>query len=90
MALLEAALCGVPMVTFAVGGNSEIVMDGRNGRLVPAFDLDALITAAEGLIDPAVACRMAASTRDDATRRLGVESVGDRMIRALTDFAEPA
>jgi teichuronic acid biosynthesis glycosyltransferase TuaC len=47
--LLEALACGVPVVTTAVGGNPEIVTDGRHGLLVPFGDVrrlrDAIVTA---------------------------------------------
>jgi glycosyltransferase involved in cell wall biosynthesis len=32
----EAGLCGVPTVTFGLGGTSEIVKDGQTGLIVPA------------------------------------------------------
>jgi glycosyltransferase involved in cell wall biosynthesis len=46
MAILEAACCGVPMVTFDVGGNAEVVAPGVSGLLVPYLDVEALVHAA--------------------------------------------
>ncbi len=43
MSLLEASFCGLPVVTFDVGGNSDIVRDGENGFLVPYLDVERLI-----------------------------------------------
>ncbi len=43
--LMEALACGVPVVTTRVGGNAEIVQDGRNGLLVPLGDAVALSRA---------------------------------------------
>lgn len=43
MAFLEAATCGVPVVTFDVGGNSEVVIESASGFLAPFLDLEALI-----------------------------------------------
>ena len=51
MALLEASVCGVPMVAFDVGGNADVVTNGRNGVLVPLLDVEALIMAACRLLD---------------------------------------
>lgn len=36
--LLEVIACGVPAVTFDIGGCKEIIRDGENGYVVKAFD----------------------------------------------------
>jgi glycosyltransferase involved in cell wall biosynthesis len=46
MALLEASICGVPMVAFDVGGNADVVSNGRSGVLVPFLDIETLIQSA--------------------------------------------
>lgn len=38
LALIQAAAAGLPIVATDVGGNSEVVTDGLNGRLTPARD----------------------------------------------------
>lgn len=50
IALLEAACTGLPVVATAVGGNPEIVQDGRTGVLVPTQDADALRAALGALL----------------------------------------
>jgi len=44
-AVMEALACGVPVVTTRVGGNAEIIEEGRNGLLVPLDDSAALSRA---------------------------------------------
>jgi glycosyltransferase involved in cell wall biosynthesis len=41
-ALVQAAACGVPAVTFEVEGAREVVKDGVNGYVVPSKDVDQL------------------------------------------------
>ena len=50
VALMEAALCGVPSVATSVGGIPEIVRDSETGLLVPPRDADALAFAVVGLL----------------------------------------
>lgn len=45
LTLLEAMAVGLPVVTTAVGGNPEIVLEGQTGRLAPAGDPAALARA---------------------------------------------
>jgi glycosyltransferase involved in cell wall biosynthesis len=40
-AIMEALACGLPVVTTRVGGNPELVSDGRDGLLVPFWDAEA-------------------------------------------------
>lgn len=54
VAMLEAQACGLPCVATAVDGNTQVVRDGQNGRLVPPGDVNAL---ARGLIEAFTAPR---------------------------------
>lgn len=49
--LLEASATGLPIVATNVGGNSEIVLDGKTGFLVPPKDPSALAQAMLRLMD---------------------------------------
>lgn len=84
MALLEAALAGVPMVTTAVGGNGEIVAHGVNGFLSADISAAALCGLALPLLDPAAAAAMRAATLADAAQRLSAAGVGARVVAAVT------
>jgi glycosyltransferase involved in cell wall biosynthesis len=61
LVLLEAGAAGIPIVATAVGGNREVVMDGRTGFLVPSGEPAAL---AKGML-------RLAELPPDQRRRLG-------------------
>ncbi len=79
MALLEACASGLPIVATDVGGNREIVVDGRNGLLVPPARDDALGEALATLLrDPAATAGMGRAGRDWALREASVEAMSLR------------
>lgn len=56
LTLVEAMAAGKPVVSTAVGGTVDIVVDGETGRLCPAGDADSLASAVQELLnDPAKA-----------------------------------
>jgi glycosyltransferase involved in cell wall biosynthesis len=64
LTLLEAMASCLPVVVTAVGGNPEIVRDGREGLLVPRCDAAAAAEAFLRLLnDPAGAARLGAAGR---------------------------
>lgn len=79
MALLEACASGLPIVATDVGGNREIVVDDRNGVIVPAAETTAFSTALLGLLrDPARAQRLGMAGRDWALREASVQAMAAR------------
>jgi len=60
-AIVEAMICGVPVVATAVNAVSDVVVPGETGLLVPPHRPELLAAAIRYLLDsPAVAARMAA------------------------------
>lgn len=79
MALLEACAAGLPIVATDVGGNREIVFDGRNGRLVAAGDVEAFADAVAGLVaEPTLATEMGHAARAWALRDATVATMAER------------
>lgn len=79
--LLEAIVCGTPVVATAVGGTPEVVRDRETGRLVPPEDPEALTRAlAEVLAQPTVARRWAARGRAEVVERYGIGAVVEQWL----------
>lgn len=79
MALLEACASALPIVATDVGGNREIVVDERNGVIVPAADAPALAAGMLGLLrDPARARQLGLAGRDWALREASVQAMAAR------------
>lgn len=74
--LLEAGIAGVPVVASNVGGIPELVIDQKNGLLVPAGDTDALIAALNTSISaPETTAARAATLQESATSRSLIQMV---------------
>ena len=80
MVLLEAAAAGLPIVATAVGGNHEVVQDGRSGFLVPPGDDARLGSAMLRLCDLPAAERRALGERgrEHVQAQYGLGRVADR------------
>jgi glycosyltransferase involved in cell wall biosynthesis len=80
MVLLEAAAAGLPIVATMVGGNREVVVDGKSGYLVAPGDSDALGSAMARLTDLAEDERrsLGEQGREHIRTRYGLSRVVDR------------
>lgn len=75
-ALLEAMAAGRACVATRVGGNAEVLADGRTGWLVPPRDPAALAAAlADALEHPAEAARRGAAARAAAVAERSIEAM---------------
>lgn len=84
--LLEAAACGLPIVTTDAPGCRDVVRDGVNGFLVPLRDTAALAAALQKLIGDAVLRhRMGEQSRLLAEAEFGQEAV---IAQTLTVYGE--
>jgi glycosyltransferase involved in cell wall biosynthesis len=80
VAALEAAACGLPVVSTTVGGVSEVVRDGATGLLVPPRDAGALADALGRLLsDPAERAAFGAKGREMARESYDLHRNADKM-----------
>jgi glycosyltransferase involved in cell wall biosynthesis len=74
-ALMEAMAAARPVVATAVGGNTEVVVDGKTGVLIPPADPAAIADAIAALLrDPARAAGLGAAAREFVTQRFGARA----------------
>jgi glycosyltransferase involved in cell wall biosynthesis len=78
LALLEAMLCGLPVVATRVSSVPEIVVDGETGLLVPPDDPEALRAALQRVL--AGGASMGAAGRRRARERFSVERMARRTL----------
>jgi len=84
MSVIEAMLCGLPVVACDIRGPREQVVHGETGLLVPSGDADALATALRDLLaDPARRAAMGAAGRARAVDRYDEARIVARTLDAL-------
>lgn len=87
--LLEAAACGLPIVTTDAPGCREIVRDGDNGFLVPVRDAQSLAVALRSLIDDvALRARMGQRAREIVLAEFSQERVIAETLAVYRELAQ--
>ncbi len=85
-AVIEAMAYGVPAIVTPVGGNTDLIVDGECGLVVPVGDVPALAQAMEKLYDdPVLRRRFGAAARTRIATRFRHE---DTVIKTLELYKE--
>jgi glycosyltransferase involved in cell wall biosynthesis len=85
--LVEAAACGLPLITTDVPGCREVVTDGVDGLLVPMGDSEALARAMARLQDdPAFARQLGDAARRKARAQFDERIVVERTLAVYTEL----
>jgi glycosyltransferase involved in cell wall biosynthesis len=83
MAQLEALYCNLPVVSFDVGGNKEIIIHGENGFIVPYLDVENLIAYAKQLCDSKVRLKIKKKIIKTILSRFPSDKTIDNFIKEL-------
>lgn len=88
--LLEAAACGLPIVTTNVPGCREAVRNGETGLLVPPRDPAALAQSITRLVSsPDLQHRMGRAARQLAESRFGQRAICNQIIAVYDNLCRP-
>jgi glycosyltransferase involved in cell wall biosynthesis len=88
LVLLQASAAGLPIVATNVGGNADVVVDGRSGYLSPAGDVDAFaanMTRVEAL-SAAERSKLGRAGQTHVLERFDAERVFDRWENLYADL----
>ncbi len=78
--LVEAMLCGTPVVAADDGGHREVIRHGETGFLVRPDDPDAFANAVTDLLEnPGLANDVTAAAKEDALKRYSVKTHVERV-----------
>jgi glycosyltransferase involved in cell wall biosynthesis len=89
--LVEAAACGLPLITTDVPGCRDLVSDGVDGLLIPLNDSDALARAIKRLMDdPDLARKLGNAARIKARAQFDERIVIQRTMDVYAELCSPA
>jgi len=78
-AIIEAQMCGLPVLATPAGGTGEVVHDGVTGRLLPSaatVEVDTIVAALDDLLsDPVLLGRMGRAATELSLPRFNIDSV---------------
>jgi glycosyltransferase involved in cell wall biosynthesis len=84
--ILEAMMCGLPIVATRVGGIPEMITDGVNGILVPPRNEKALAEAVRRVLNDSDFQRNASMTNRQAVKKFEVRVIGSKVYDYLRAF----
>jgi phosphatidylinositol alpha-1,6-mannosyltransferase len=86
----EAGLCGVPTITFGLGGTKEIVLDEETGLIVKPSKEALTRAMIRVLTDDALADSLGANSRRFLTGKIGWQGVAEQFNKLFMDISKGA
>jgi glycosyltransferase involved in cell wall biosynthesis len=88
--LMEAAAAGLPIVSTAVSGSDDAIVDGVSGHIVPIADEEAFVSRLECLVKDANGRRaMGAAARRHAHEKMNPQGNNAMQIRIWRELIDP-
>jgi glycosyltransferase involved in cell wall biosynthesis len=89
LAVLEAMAAGKPVVTSAIGGTNELIVDGESGLLVPPGDAAALALALNRVLaQPELRAELGGKARDRARSSFSAATSAAHVTRVYEDLLD--
>lgn len=89
-ALLQAMLCGLPVISTNIGAIPEALTDGINGLVVPPKDVESLARAIKQLLtNPDLGKRLSEQAQRDVKTRYAFASMLDKMEKVYIQALRP-
>lgn len=86
VAILDAGLAGVPVVSTRHAGIADVVVDGKTGYLVPEYDMEAMAARMKDILrDPEAARQMGRSASDHVLKNYAVSVTIRQLHEALNE-----
>jgi glycosyltransferase involved in cell wall biosynthesis len=86
--IVESLACGTPVAAFAIGGNGDMVEEGVNGALVPAFDAESMAQRILAILSGPGREAFRANARRTALERFELLAVSERYHALYRELAE--
>lgn len=86
--ILEAMGCGLPIIASDVGGNNEIVSEGKNGFLIKGDDVDLIAQRLASLINDATLRQSMGAASRTASADYDWQKIMDSYLKLYTKYAQ--
>jgi len=84
--IMESMACGTPVVSFDIGGNSDMIDHCNNGYLASAFSIDDLATGVRYVLSEDRELQLSTSSREKIINNFSNKVVSEKYVRLFQDI----